>query len=240
MHFTLLTLFPDMFPGPLGETLAGTALEKRLWSYNTLNLRDFGRTRHQNVDDTPFGGGPGMIMRPDVLDPAIRQAKASHPDAPVLYMSARGKKLDQNAIIRLANQTDIIILCGRFEGVDQRVLDAHNVEEVSLGDYVLSGGELAAMVLMDACIRLIPGVIGEPETLQEESFGLNPAFRHLLEYPQYTRPAEWEGRDVPEVLQSGHHERIREWRLKQAEQLTRERRPDLWKEYERLKSKEKE
>jgi len=230
----VLTLYPEMFPGPLGVSLAGKALDKGLWNMDVIQIRDFATDKHRNVDDTPAGGGPGMVMRADVLGSALdaaqdRQPQDMGPDEwPMVYLSPRGRKLDQKMVKDLASKKGITLLCGRFEGIDERVLQARNIQEVSLGDFVLSGGEVAAMMLMDAVVRLIPGVIGEPETLAEESFE-----QGLLEYPQYTRPKIWEGREIPEVLQSGHHGKIRDWRREQSEKLTRERRPDLWKEVQR-------
>ncbi|MDY0241242.1 MAG: tRNA (guanosine(37)-N1)-methyltransferase TrmD [Rhodospirillaceae bacterium] len=228
---TVLTIFPGMFPGPLGQSLAGQALEQGIWSLETVDIRGFARDKHRSVDDAPFGGGAGMVMRPDVLDAAVR---ASHRGGPLIYPSPRGRPLDQERVERLVRDGRATILCGRFEGVDQRLLDAHGAEEISLGDFVLSGGELAAMAMMDAVVRLLPGVTGNEESLTEESFE-----RGLLEYPHYTRPQTWEGRVVPEVLLSGHHERIRAWRQGQAEQITRERRPDLWDRYRARQAKEK-
>ncbi|WP_417316719.1 tRNA (guanosine(37)-N1)-methyltransferase TrmD [Emcibacter sp.] len=228
----ILTLYPEMFPGPLGHSLAGKALDQGLWRMDVMNIRDHAHDKHHTVDDTPAGGGPGMVMRADVLGEAIDVALADRPenmdgeDWPVVYLSPRGRALDQELARELAGKKGITLVCGRFEGIDERVLEARNIQEVSLGDFVLSGGELAAMALMDSVVRLIPGVIGQPETLNEESFEAG-----LLEYPHYTRPKVWEGREIPEVLQSGHHGRIRAWRQEQSERLTRERRPDLWKEY---------
>lgn len=222
-HATVITIFPEMFPGPLGLSLAGRALGKGIWRLDTVNIRDFAQDKHRSVDDEPFGGGAGMVMRPDVLDAAIRGAQGS---GPLIYMTPRGRLLDQDLAKELASGPGATVLCGRFEGVDQRVLDEHDALEVSLGDFVLSGGELPAMALLDAAVRLLPGVVGNLETLDEESFE-----RGLLEYPHYTRPAEWRGRAVPEVLLSGHHERIRDWRVRQAEDITRRRRPDLWARY---------
>jgi len=225
----VLTLFPDLFPGPLAHSLAGKALEKGLWRLITVDIRDFARNKHRSVDDTPFGGGPGMVMRPDVLADAIDFARDQVPAgavAPLIYLSPRGRRLTQTEVEQLARGDGPILICGRYEGVDQRVLDARGAEEVSIGDFVLSGGEPAALVLIDAVVRLLPGVLGAPATLDEESFA-----RGLLEYPHYTRPQTWEGRGVPEVLLSGHHERIRAWRLAQAEALTQDRRPDLWRQY---------
>jgi tRNA (guanine37-N1)-methyltransferase len=220
---TVLTIFPEMFPGPLGHSLAGKALREGIWRLETVDIRDFARDKHRSVDDAPFGGGPGMVMRPDVLDAAIAGA---HGVGPLIYLSPRGRPLDQGRVRELAAGPGATLLCGRFEGVDERLLEARGAEEVSLGDFVLSGGEPAAIALLDACVRILPGVIGAAETLAEESFE-----RGLLEYPHYTRPQTWQGRAVPEVLLSGHHERIRAWRLAQAEEITRRRRPDLWERY---------
>lgn len=228
---TVLTIFPEMFPGPLGQSLAGRALQEGRWSLEAVDIRDFARDKHRSVDDTPFGGGPGMVMRPDVVDAAIRGAGGV---GPLVYMTPRGRLFDQVLARELAQGPGLRILCGRFEGVDQRVLEAHQAVEVSVGDFVLSGGEPAALIVVDAVVRLLPGVIGREESLAEESFE-----RGLLEYPHYTRPALWEGRPVPEVLNSGHHERIRAWRLAQAEQVTRLRRPDLWERYLAAKGTEK-
>jgi tRNA (guanine37-N1)-methyltransferase len=222
-HATVLTLFPEMFPGPLGASLAGKALEGGIWRLETVDIRDFARDKHRSVDDAPFGGGPGMVMRPDVLDAAIDGAGGV---GPLLYLTPRGRVLDQALVRELAAGPGVRLVCGRFEGVDERVLEARAPVEVSLGDFVLSGGEPAAVALIDACVRLLPGVLGEPETLEEESFEAG-----LLEYPHYTRPAVWQGRSVPEVLLSGHHERIRRWRRERAEEATRKRRPDLWERY---------
>lgn len=219
---TVLTLFPEMFPGPLGLSLAGRALEKGLWTCRTEDLRQHGLGRHRAVDDTPFGGGAGMVIRPDVVDAAFAASQAPA-DAPRVYLTPRGRPLTQQDVRRYAAGSGVLLLCGRFEGVDERVLQAHDVEQVSIGDYILSGGETAALVLLDACVRLLPGVMGCEESGVEESFS-----EGLLEYPHYTRPAEWEGRAVPEILLSGNHAAIAAWRQKQAEEITRERRPDLW------------
>ncbi|MCW0183226.1 MAG: tRNA (guanosine(37)-N1)-methyltransferase TrmD [Zavarzinia sp.] len=223
---SVLTLFPEMFPGPLGHSLAGRALANDLWRLRASDIRGFATDRHHMVDDTPAGGGPGMVMKPDVVARAIDSARADLPLAPTLYLSPRGRPLDQERVRQLAEGPGVILLCGRFEGVDQRVIDGRGLEEVSIGDFVLSGGEPAALCLIDAVVRLIPGVMGAAETLAEESFTGD-----LLEYPHYTRPTEWEGRQVPDVLLSGHHGRIHSWRREQAERLTRERRPDLWSRY---------
>jgi len=220
----VVTLFPEMFPGPLGASLAGKALAAGLWQIETLDLRGFATDKHRTVDDTPFGGGPGMVMRPDAIDAALSAAES--PGHAVIYLSPRGRLLDQKRVRALSELPGLTLLCGRYEGIDQRVIDKRGLEEISIGDYVLSGGEPAALVLIDACVRLLPGVMGAAEGLQEESFE-----QGLLEYPHYTRPADWCGRAVPEVLLSGHHEKIRAWRLAQAERVTADRRPDLWRSY---------
>jgi tRNA (guanine37-N1)-methyltransferase len=219
----VLTIFPEMLPGPLAYSLAGKALKAGLWRLETVDIRRFARDKHRSVDDAPYGGGPGMIMRPDVLDTAIAGASGT---APLILLSPRGRRLDQERVRELAAMPGITLICGRFEGVDERLLEARAIEELSLGDFVLSGGEPAAIALLDACVRLIPGVVGAVEALAEESFA-----EGLLEYPQYTRPQVWQGRAVPEALLSGDHRRIREWRRTAAERLTRERRPDLWAHY---------
>ena len=224
---TVLTLFPEMFPGPLGVSLAGKALATGLWALEARDIRDSATDRHRSVDDTPAGGGPGMVLRADVLATAIDAADIA-PDRPRLLMSPRGRPLTQARVRQLADRPGPLIVCGRFEGVDQRVIEARNLEEVSIGDYVLSGGEIAAMALIDACVRLLPGVMGAAESADEESFS-----QGLLEYPHYTRPADWQGRRVPEVLLSGHHAAVAAWRRAEAERVTRERRPDLWATYER-------
>jgi tRNA (guanine37-N1)-methyltransferase len=220
---TVLTIFPEMLPGPLAHSLAGKALEAGLWRLETVDIRDFARDKHRSVDDAPFGGGPGMVLRPDVLDAAINGAGGA---GPLIHLSPRGRPLDQQRVRELAASPGLRLICGRFEGVDERLLEARAVEEVSLGDFVLSGGEPAAIALIDACVRLLPGVVGCAETLAEESFA-----EALLEYPHYTRPQVWQGRAVPEVLVSGDHQRVRAWRRTEAERLTRERRPDLWRRH---------
>lgn len=217
---TVLTLFPEMFPGPLGHSLAGRALDAGRWSLEARDIRAHATDRHRTVDDTPFGGGAGMVLRPDVVDAAI---SAVADGRPLVFLTPRGRALSQADVRRCAAGPGILLLCGRYEGVDQRVIEARGAEEVSIGDYVLSGGELAAMVLLDACVRLLPGVMGAAESAEEESFSAG-----LLEYPHYTRPAEWQGRAVPDVLLSGHHAAIAAWRRDQSERITRERRPDLW------------
>jgi len=220
---TVLTIFPEMLPGPLAYSLAGKALNAGLWQLETVDIRGFARDKHRSVDDAPFGGGPGMVMRADVLDAALA---GSGGVGPVLLLSPRGRRLDQEQVGSLAGGPGVRLICGRFEGVDERVLAACAIEELSLGDFVLSGGEPAAIALIDACVRLLPGVVGRAEAIAEESFA-----ESLLEYPQYTRPQLWRGRAVPEVLVSGDHRRIRDWRRAEAERLTRERRPDLWERY---------
>lgn len=219
---TVLTLFPEMFPGPLGLSLSGQALKAGLWSLRTVFIREFGLGRHRAVDDSPAGGGAGMVMRADVLAAAIDHARASEPDTPLIYMSPRGEPLSQALASELAAGPGVMLLAGRFEGVDERVIAGRQMREVSIGDYVLSGGELAAMVLMDACVRLLPGVMGASASLSEESFE-----NGLLEYPQYTKPREWEGRAIPEILLSGDHTKVARWRREQAENITAQRRPDL-------------
>jgi tRNA (guanine37-N1)-methyltransferase len=219
---TVLTLFPDMFPGPLGVSLAGKALASNIWALEVRDIRDAATDRHRSVDDTPAGGGPGMVLRADVLAKAIDHA-TSDATRPRLLMSPRGTPLTQNRVDALATGPGPLIVCGRFEGVDQRAIEARQLEEVSIGDYVLSGGEVAAMALLDACVRLLPGVMGRLSSGQDESFSDG-----LLEYPQYTRPQSFEGRNIPDVLTSGDHAKIAAWRQAEAEALTRSRRPDLW------------
>ena len=220
---TVLTLFPEMFPGPLGISLSGRALDDGLWRLSTLNIRDFAYDKHRSVDGTPAGGGAGMVMRADVATAAIDAADAARPGVPRIYLSPRGAPLTQARVRDLASGPGVMLFCGRFEGLDQRAIEARRLEEISIGDYVLSGGEIAAVVLIDACVRLLPGVIGAEASLSEESFE-----NSLLEYPQYTKPRFWEGREIPDVLLSGNHARIAKWRLEQAEALTLERRPDLF------------
>jgi len=217
---SVLTIFPDMFPGPLGLSLAGKALSAGIWALDTTDIRQHATDKHRSVDDTPAGGGPGMVMRPDVLARAIDSIAG---DRPRLLMSPRGRPLTQARVEALAGKDGVIIVCGRFEGVDERVILARDLEEISVGDYVLSGGEIAAMTLIDACVRLLPGVMGKEASGVEESFAAG-----LLEYPQYTRPAVWEGQKIPDVLISGDHAKVAGFRRAEAERLTRERRPDLW------------
>ena len=220
----VLTLYPEMFPGPLGVSLAGKALEKGIWSLDAINIRDFADDKHKTVDDTPAGGGPGMIMRADVLAKATDSAlEKANKDWPIAYLSPRGRPFNQAMANAWAKKGGVTLICGRFEGIDERLLETRGIEEVSIGDFVLSGGEPAAFTVLDAVIRLLPGVVGDAECLAEESFSTG-----LLEYPQYTRPQVWEGRTIPEVLTSGNHGKIKAWRTKQAEEITKKRRPDLW------------
>ncbi len=249
MKITILTLFPEMFPGPLAHSLVGKALKEGIWSLQTMQIRDFATDIHQKVDDTPYGGGAGMVMKPDVLDRAIEAAKAENPDATLIYFTPRGRLLTQALVEELSassfqlsgeKQADsrqlkatpsLILLCGRYEGVDQRVLDHHQPLEISIGDYVLSGGEMAALTFLDAAVRLLPGVVGDAESVAEESFGNTEDYACLLEYPHYTKPPLWNGFGVPEVLLSGNHAKIKAWRKQQAQEITRTRRPDLWAKY---------
>ena len=221
---TVITLYPEMFPGPLGQSLAGRAMEQGIWSLEARQLREHGLGRHRAVDDTPFGGGAGMVLRADVVDAALGAALSDCVDErPVVALTPRGAKLDQAMVRQLAAGPGVVLLCGRFEGIDQRVIEARKLTEISIGDYILSGGETAALVLLDACVRLLPGVMGKEES------GLDESFSHgLLEYPHYTRPAVWQGSAVPDVLLSGNHAAIAAWRRAQSEEITRARRPDLW------------
>jgi tRNA (guanine37-N1)-methyltransferase len=219
---TVLTLYPEMFPGHLGQSMAGRALEAGLWSMQTVQIRDFATSKHRNVDDTPAGGGAGMVMRADVVSAAIDHVATDADTRPRLFMSPRGTPLTQERVRQLASGEGVIILCGRFEGVDERVIEARNLEEVSIGDFVLSGGEPAALTLLDALVRLIPGVMGNEQSGESESFEGG-----LLEHPHYTRPVEYEGRSIPEVLMSGNHKKIAEWRHEKAVEVTKDRRPDL-------------
>ena len=223
MKVRVLTIFPEIFPGFLGYSLTGRALNEGIWSLETVNIRDYAFDKHGSVDDTPCGGGAGMVMRPDVLGAAL---KANYQGGRLIYMSPRGEPLTQEKVKELSGEKDLTIVCGRFEGIDQRVIDAFNIEEVSIGDYVLTGGEQAAQIMLDAVVRLLPGVLGNADSTADESFEGN-----FLEHPQYTRPVEWEGRLVPEVLMSGHHKKIAEWQKEQAIEITKRRRPDLMKKY---------
>lgn len=226
----VITLFPEVFPGVLGASLTGRALQQGLWALETIDLRTFGEGKHRAVDDTPAGGGAGLVMRPDVVGRAIETAAAGTPGDPArwprIYLSPRGKPFTQADAARLSRAEGVTILCGRFEGVDQRVIDHYGLEEVSIGDFVLTGGEIAAQALIDATVRLIPRVLGNQASTEEESFS-----EGLLEHPHYTKPAVWEGREIPDILLSGHHANIAQWRKEMAERLTKERRPDLWRAY---------
>jgi tRNA (guanine37-N1)-methyltransferase len=219
----ILTLFPEMFPGLLGYSLPGRAHEKGIWSLNAIQIRDFATDKHHTVDDTPYGGGAGMVMKPDVLDAALNSLPTG---TRKIYLSPRGATLNQAMLHDLAASPNVGLLCGRYEGVDQRAIDAHELEEISLGDFVLAGGEVAAMALIEGVVRLLPGVLGNATTTDEESYT-----HGLLEYPHYTKPAQWKGMDVPEVLLSGDHAKVKKWRQQQAEALTKARRPDLWAKY---------
>ena len=223
----ILTLFPTAFPGVLGESLTGKALQEGLWQLETIDLRQFGLGKHRNVDDTPAGGGAGMVLRADVLGEAIDHAMAgAQGNHPLISLTPRGKPMDQAMMQDLARADGVTLLCGRFEGIDERVLEHYNIQEVSLGDFVMTGGELAAQAMIDATVRLIPGVLGNQASTEEESFSSG-----LLEHPQYTRPAEWKGRKIPDVLMSGHHGNVAKWRHEMSEQITQERRPDLWQAF---------
>lgn len=228
MTFTAvpLTLYPDMFPGPLGHSMAGRALESGAWDCVPVQIRDFATDKHRTVDDTPAGGGAGMVLKADVLAAAVDHAVAAHPGLPILAMTPRGTPITQARVRDLSAGPGAIILCGRFEGFDERIFDARPIEQVSMGDIILSGGEMGALLLLDACIRLLPGVMGAASSGDDESFE-----NGLLEYPHYTRPVTWEGRTIPEVLRSGDHAKIRAWREAQAAEITRLRRPDLWERH---------
>ena len=224
----VFTLYPELFPGPLGNGLYKKALEKKLWALKVVNIRDYALDKHKTVDDTPFGGGSGMLMRADVIANSLDK-NISNKKEPIIYLSPKGKKFDQNYAKKMLN-SNINIICGHFEGVDERLLETRGIEEVSVGDFILSGGEIAALVIIDTIVRLIPGVLGNSDSLAEETFE-----RNMLEYPQYTKPQKWEKKDVPDVLLTGDHAKIKDWRLKQSEDITRRRRPDLWKKYKKNK-----
>ena len=224
----VFTLYPELFPGLLGVGLYKKALEKKLWSLEVINIRDYAMNKHKTVDDTPFGGGSGMVMRADVIANSLDKNIFDKKE-PIIYLSPKGKKFDQSYAKKIMNK-NINIICGHFEGVDQRLLETRNIEEVSIGDFVLSGGEAASFLVIDSVLRLIPGVLGNPDSLAEESFE-----RNLLEYPQYTKPQKWEEKDIPDVLLTGDHAKIKDWRLSQSEDITRRRRPDLWKKYKNNK-----
>ena len=224
---TVITLFPEAFPGTLGLSLTGKALKNGLWQLETIDLRKHGIGKHRNVDDTPMGGGAGMVLRADVVGPAIEEAAQSGSvNRPLIYLSPRGRPMDQRMMQNLARTDGVTLICGRFEGLDERVIEYYGVQEVSLGDFILTGGEIAAQALIDATVRLLPRVLGNAASAEEESFSSG-----LLEHPQYTRPAEWQGRPVPDILMSGHHDKIAKWRQKRSEEITEQRRPDLWQKY---------
>ncbi len=227
----VLTIFPQMFPGPLGLSLAGQGMKEDRWNLTTINIRKFAHGSNNSVDDCTFGGGPGMVMRPDVIDLAIKNSSERFSNLPLMFLTPRGKRIDQHRIRQLAEGPGVRLLCGRFEGVDQRVLEQNQIEEISLGDFVMSGGEVAALSILDACVRLLPGIINKVDSLIEESFENN-----LLEYPHYTRPQIWDGMVVPEVLLSGNHKKIQSWRQTEAENITKQRRPDLWEKYLKLRT----
>ena len=224
----VFTLYPEMFPGPLASGLYKKALEKKIWSLEVVNIRDYATDKHKTVDDTPFGGGSGMVMKADVLANSLDKNIINNKE-PVIYLSPKGKKFDQIYAKKILDK-NINIICGHFEGVDQRILETRNIEEVSIGDLILSGGEIGAFVIIDTVVRLLPGVLGNPNSLSEETFEKN-----LLEYPQYTKPQKWEGKEIPSVLLSGDHEKIKDWRLARSEDITRRRRPDLWEKYNKNK-----
>ena len=224
----IFTLYPELFPGPLGVGLYKKALEKKLWSLDVVNIRDYSVDKHKTVDDTPFGGGSGMLMRADVIANSLDK-NISDKAEPIIYLSPKGKKFDQTYAKKILNK-NINIICGHFEGVDERLLETRNIEEISVGDFVLSGGEIGALVIIDSIVRLIPGVLGNSNSLKDETFE-----RNLLEYPQYTKPQKWEKKDIPEVLLTGDHAKIKDWRLDQSEDITRRRRPDLWSKYKKSK-----
>ena len=224
----VFTLYPELFPGPLGIGLYKKALDKKLWSLEVINIRDYAKDKHQTVDDSPFGGGSGMLMRADIIANALDK-KISDKNEPIIYLSPKGKKFEQTYAKKILNK-NINIICGHFEGIDQRLLETRNIEEVSVGDFILSGGEIGALIVIDTVVRLIPGVLGNPDSLLDETFEEN-----LLEYPQYTKPKKWENKDVPEVLLTGDHAKIKGWRLDQSKDITRRRRPDLWEKYKKDK-----
>jgi len=223
----IFTLYPELFPGPLNKGLYGKALSENIWNLETVNIRDFAEDKHKTVDDTPYGGGSGMLIRPDVLANSID--KNTEPGEKIYYLSPKGKLFDQKTAKKISKEKTINIICGHFEGIDQRVIDSRQIEELSVGDFILSGGETAAYVILDSILRLIPGVIGNEKSIIEESFE-----NGLLEYPQYTKPQIWEKKSVPEVLLSGDHNKIKDWRLSQSEAITRDRRPDLWQKYKKI------
>jgi tRNA (guanine37-N1)-methyltransferase len=231
-NVTIITLFPEMFPGPLGYSLVGKALRNDVWRLDIIDLKEYGLGKHRQVDDEPYGGGAGMLLRADVLGKILDEIITKTPDNPpkIVYLSPKGRLFKQNTALEFTNHNNLVIICGRFEGVDERVLDYYNIEELSIGDFVLSGGEIAAFAVLDACVRLLPNVLGGDKTLLEESFSIDGS-ENLLEYPQYTRPANWKNLDVPDILLSGNHRKIKEWRLSESQNITKQRRKDLWDKY---------
>ncbi len=236
INFKILTLFEELFPGPLGSSITGTALKNKLWSLETINIRKYAKDVHKTVDDIPYGGGAGMVLKPDVIADAIEANidKNSHPK--IFYLSPRGKVFTQKMACEMAKESEIVLLCGRYEGVDQRVLDEFKIEEVSIGDYILSNGEIASYIFIDAILRNCGGVLGASDSIKEESFCMEES-EFLLEYPHYTRPSSWRGREIPEVLTSGHHKNINDWRLKKSVEITKEKRNDLYEKYLQSKNK---
>ena len=224
----IFTLYPDLFPGPLNTGLYKKALDKKIWSLEVINIRDYAKDKHKTVDDTPFGGGSGMVIRSDILANALDK-NISNKKEPIIYLSPKGRKFDQVYAKKILEK-NINIICGHFEGIDQRILETRNIEEISIGDFILSGGEICAFVIIDTIVRLLPGVLGNPDSLNVETFE-----KYLLEYPQYTKPQKWEEKEVPKVLLSGDHAKIKDWRLSQSKAITRRRRPDLWKKYKNKK-----
>jgi tRNA (guanine37-N1)-methyltransferase len=235
---TIITLMPDMYPGPLAHSLIGQALANGIFSLDVINLREFGVGRHQQVDDSPYGGGAGLVLKPEVVDAAILAAKARQPEAELIHLTPRGERLSQPMLLEFSKKP-LILLAGRYEAIDERVLEKHRPREVSLGDFVLTGGDIPALALIEGAARLLPGVVGDAESLAEESFGLSQDYACLLEYPHYTKPPIWDGRPIPEILLSGHHAHIALWRKAQAEAVTKARRPDLWEKYTQHVAKRK-
>ena len=227
----ILTLFPEMFPGPLQHSIAGKAEKAGIWEIKTYQIRDFAEDKHKTVDDKPFGGGTGMVIKPDVLSKALDHVISENPGTRLFYTSPRGAVFNQKKAIELSKENNLTFICGRYEGIDQRVIDEYGIEEISLGDFILSGGEIAALAVIDACLRLVPGVIIKPSAVSEESFGIGEDYSLLLEYPHYTRPSQFKGKQVPEVLISGNHAEVKKWRLEKAQEITEKRRPDMWEKY---------
>jgi len=230
-NITVLTLFPELFPGPLEYSLAGKAMSGNIWKLTATNLRNYANDKHKTIDDRPFGGGTGMVLNPVVIGDAIEDITAQHQIDEIIYLSPRGQLFNQQIAEELITKNHVLFLCGRYEGIDQRVIDHYKIREISLGDFILSGGELAALSIIDSCVRLLPNVIGKESALDEESFSSKSIYQNLLEYPHYTRPPSWKGHGVPEILLSGHHKNIEKWRLKKAEEITKKRRKDLWRRY---------